>query len=486
MAKQVVDCRPSKGFSAGQSNEELRVRDERSKEFFSKNGNYDLSREHLNFEVVNGEIRPVDKSRSIPLRIQENLASRGIKDPNEGLEEPKFRTVENMIFGGSRERMHELAFGGYGIVNLDKGADNSKVKRTSEIEAWAKDIYRFVADRYGEENIAAFIVHLDELNPHIHCSVLPVAMVKGKMQISYKKVFAGKDRFEFEEKTQNLHNDLAKVNEKWGLERGDSIAYTGAKHRSTEEYKRDLSRENTRLEKEISVKSETARNLDQQIKMAETRVKGLSSMIANLENRKAGIENELEELALKSSIGAMKKEAVEKRTQELTAALADIEEKLADKREKLATAEEQLDGLNKNISVVERRTEELKEEAKPYAQTVQQQIRTLVEDAQRLHLLDDFKSQIGAMDEDTLESLDGSVVMQVAERGETITRVAMLLFVGAMGEAMACAQSSGGGGGNPGSGWGKKDDEDDKAWARRCVEAATRMTRPLKKIRKNR
>ena len=90
------------------------------------------------------------------------------------------------------------------------------------------------------------------------------------------------------------------------------------------------------------------------------------------------------------------------------------------------------------------------------------------------------------MDEDTLESLDGSVVMQVAERGETITRVAMLLFVGAMGEAMACAQSSGGGGGNPGSGWGKKDDEDDKAWARRCVEAATRMTRPLKKIRKNR
>lgn len=306
------------------------------------------------------------------------------------------------------------------------------------------------------------------------------------MQISYKKVFAGKDRFEFEEKTQNLHNDLAKVNEKWGLERGDSIAYTGAKHRSTEEYKRDLSRENTRLEKEIFAKSETARNLEQQIKMAETRVKGLSSMIANLENRKAGIENELEELALKSSVGALKKEAVEKRTQELTEALAEIEKKLSDKREKIACADEQLDSLNQNISVVERRTEELKEEAKPYAQTVQQQIRSLVEDAQRIHLLDDFKSQIEVMDDETLESLDESVVMQVAERGETITRVAMLLFVGAVNEAMACAQSSGGGWGNPGSSWGKKDDEDDKAWARRCVEAATRMTRPLRKIRKNR
>lgn len=28
--------------------------------------------------------------------------------------------------------------------------------------------------KYGEENIAAFIVHCDELNPHIHCTLLPI------------------------------------------------------------------------------------------------------------------------------------------------------------------------------------------------------------------------------------------------------------------------------------------------------------------------
>lgn len=37
-----------------------------------------------------------------------------------------------------------------------------------------KDVYRFVADKYGEENIVAFILHLDETNPHVHCTLLPI------------------------------------------------------------------------------------------------------------------------------------------------------------------------------------------------------------------------------------------------------------------------------------------------------------------------
>ena len=40
----------------------------------------------------------------------------------------------------------------------------------SDIERWAKDVYSFVSGKYGEQNIAAFIVHLDELNPHVHCT----------------------------------------------------------------------------------------------------------------------------------------------------------------------------------------------------------------------------------------------------------------------------------------------------------------------------
>ena len=69
--------------------------------------------------------------------------------------------------------MQELAFGTQ-QVDFEKGADNTRIERKRDIERWAKDVYSFVCGRYGEQNIAAFIVHLDELNPHIHCTLLPI------------------------------------------------------------------------------------------------------------------------------------------------------------------------------------------------------------------------------------------------------------------------------------------------------------------------
>ena len=190
--KQVMDFRPSKGITTAQSNEHQRRWTEKGWGSAESTGNYDRSRERLNFEVRGGKVCPIDKSRSIPERMADILRSRGIKDPNEGLAEPRFRTVVNFIFGGSRERMTELAFGDQ-KVNLTHGADNSHLTRCKDIEEWAKDVYRFVADKYGEENIVAFILHLDETNPHVHCTLLPIK--DGKF--AYKQIFAGKDKYEF-------------------------------------------------------------------------------------------------------------------------------------------------------------------------------------------------------------------------------------------------------------------------------------------------
>lgn len=153
--KQVLDVQVSKGITAAQSNEHLRDRSERAEKYAMTKGNYDPTRKHLNFEVVSGgKIRPVDTSRNIPERMADILRFRGIKDPNEGLPEPKYRTVVNIIFGGSRERMQELAFGSQ-KVDYEKDADNSHIQRKADIECWAKDVYSFVSGRYGEQNIAA-------------------------------------------------------------------------------------------------------------------------------------------------------------------------------------------------------------------------------------------------------------------------------------------------------------------------------------------
>ena len=106
-----MDIRASKGITVGQSNEHQRRWSEKGWNNATATGNYDRSREPLNFEIKKGGIiSSVDKRKSIPQLMAENLAERGIKDPNEGRETPKYRTVVNFIFGGTRERMHEIAF----------------------------------------------------------------------------------------------------------------------------------------------------------------------------------------------------------------------------------------------------------------------------------------------------------------------------------------------------------------------------------------
>lgn len=211
-----MDIKVTKGL-ASVGNEELRDWTEKGWNQAMREGNYDRSREHLNFEIrPGGIVAPIDKSRPLTMRMVENLASRGIKDPNEGLAEPRFRTVVNFIFGGSTERMRELAFGNQKVDFESKGG-NEHIRRMPEIEKWAQDIYRFVADKYGEENIVSFIVHCDEKNPHVHCALLPIDKDK---KFAFKKIFHGQNRIDYKNYLLALHDELAKVNEKWGLTRG--------------------------------------------------------------------------------------------------------------------------------------------------------------------------------------------------------------------------------------------------------------------------
>ena len=371
-AKQVIDFRASKGFTVSQSNEHLRVYSDKTLKHALSIGNYDLTREHLNFEITKGgKIQPVDKTRSIPERIAANLAARGIKDPNEGLEEPRFRTVVNFILGGSRERMLEIAFGDQ-KVNLAKGADNSHLKRSKDIEQWAKDMYYFVSDRWGEENIAAFVVHLDEMNPHVHLTLLPI---DENGRFAYKKIFAGKDKFEFKARTLAMHDAFAKVNEKWGLYRGTSITETGARHRSTEEYRRLLDEECITLEDKIENHRKVLSGLQQEISLAERRVKGLTSMVLNLEKDKESVERELDSLASAVLDNADGKLSNEDKIAALHRQLADINAKLADKKQKLSDAEDKLDKLKKEAESIKERTEELRGEATQVATSVQQKVR---------------------------------------------------------------------------------------------------------------
>lgn len=473
--KQVLDVQVSKGITVAQSNEHLRDRSERAEKYAMTKGNYDPTRKHLNFEVVpGGKIRPVDTSRNIPERMADILRFRGIKDPNEGLPEPKYRTVVNIIFGGSRERMQELAFGSQ-KVDYEKDADNSHIQRKADIDRWAKDVYSFVSGRYGEQNIAAFIVHLDEINPHVHCTLLPIK----DGRFAYKEIFAGKDKFEYSARMKQLHSDFfSEVNTKWGMSRGTSISETGARHRSTEEYRRMLSEECTSIEENIKRHQQVLGELQTDIRLAERRVKGLTTMVANLEVQKAEKESLLSaaELDLKENKGSAADLAA--RIKMLEKELQGISRQLADKQEKLQTADRQLISLKENMDAIAERTETLKEEAYHYSQDVHSKVDTLLKDVLLEDMVSEYRSASVQMGESERQLLDGSLMQSIAERGTEVMHCATMLFLGMVDDATTFAESHGGGDGGSDLKWGRDEDEDNRAWALRCMRMASRMMRP--------
>jgi predicted nucleic acid-binding Zn-ribbon protein len=482
-AKQVIDFRPSKGITTSTSNEIQRKRSEKARAYAESIGNYDATREHLNFEVVKGgKIQPVDKTRSIPLRIKENLKARGIIDPNVGLDEPKYRTVVNFILGGSRERMHEIAFGSQ-TVNLTKGADNSHIQRTKDIENWAKDMYNFFARRYGEENIVSFVVHLDETNPHGHLTLLPI---DERNKFAYKKMFAGKDKYDYIAINHAIHDDLAVVNARWELHRGSDITETGARHRTTEEYRRQLNDECVSMEEQLAKDRETLEELRREIRMAEIRTKGLSTMVDNLLKQKKDIEDQLDKCFRSVADGQISPEDMDAKVRSLRSVLDRIEEKLADKTVKLVQAKDKLTQLQTDMSEVKQRRDQLDAEANALADTITKNRMAGVSDAMYNVLMEEFKHVMANADDDTIEHFDGSLMMDFARRGNAIAQCAVMLVGGYLDQATEFAESHGGGGGGSDMKWGRDPDEDDRRWARRCVRMANQMMKPsaTKKVKR--
>lgn len=160
---------------------------------------------------------------------------------------------------------------------------------------------------------------------------------------------------------------------------------------------RDLHCENARLETLIDDNREQLQRLDDQIRKAEQRVKGLTTMIANLERQEAELNDEITQLESDIENGAGDVSELRRRI----ASLETTGQKLEGKRDKL----------------------------------------------------------------------------KLTDRNE-ILKCAMYLFLGYLDGATQFAQSCGGGGGDTSLPWGRKEDEDDRRFAYRCMIHAYRMMKP--------
>ena len=486
-------------MTLSQSNEHLRVAF-RGAYLAKLSGNFDPTREHLNFEVKRGGvICSLDKGYSIPRRMRDILKKRGIKDPNKGMLNPYYRTVANVILQGSRDQMHRLAFGDQ-KVNIEKGSDNSRIVRCPEIEKWAVDMYNFMSKKYGEDNIAAFVVHLDETNPHIHCTLLPI---NEKNKFSWKDYW-GRTKEEGRNIYLQLHDELAAVNEKYGLERGDDKTRTGAKHRSTAQWRAEMSekhrKENFILGNENKKLEGENEELRKSIIHAKARLKSLNTMIEHQEKRLADLNENVRTLEDKLARGQISNDEFDRQLAMLKKEIEKCQLNLFDKQGKLKIAQAQLDEIlskvskeNEKLSDVNSKIDKAKKELDvtltEHDKAKFKEVQSFAYSATIFGMKDSFArfqenlSKLSPEQKKFVENVtsplfeEGGVglnVQELAEDGADVAAIATNLFLGYVNNATKISQGSGGGGG-PTSGWGKRDDEDELAYMRRCFGMARKM-----------
>ena len=108
------------------------------------------------------------------------------------------------------------------------GSDKTFFDGLAKVEQYNffSDCYKFFAERYGEENIIAAIVHNDETTPHMHLNLMPVTK-DGRL--------CSKQLFD-KPQLQKLQTDFYEsVGKRWGLQRGKEGSQK--KHLSTAEFK---------------------------------------------------------------------------------------------------------------------------------------------------------------------------------------------------------------------------------------------------------
>lgn len=499
--KQAMHVEAGKSFSTAEADEnERRWNEEKiDRKNLDLTNHYDKTRMKLNFEIgPDGKIHPLGyQEKPLEVRLQERLDALGWKPfkPDSKIQPNR---CAKFIFGGNHDRTLEMAFGNQTVI-LEKDADNSHLRRCEEVEHWAKDVYDWCVRRYGQENVVGFQVHLDESSPHIHALIVPVGVrpKSGRECVMWSAKF-GKDRFEYGRILKEMHTSLYEdVGSKYGLERGDSIDGRNVQHLNKRDYIRKLTKE---------------------AKLAEKAVKSLQTMMRNLEAKINDYNRQLEKAEKELASGRMTLERYEEQKTDIRKLIAEYQSMLEDKADKFQEKEQELDRLTRDAakarSVVQpfrnhkvdftppRITEKVplfrtdrwverqnRHIAKQFTEIVRRieslyrnDAKRQVEAAQRNALADygEFyrlkrENQSLSKNNQELESKLNTLIGQLA-----VPSIRNMIF--AIADALIGGQPvpiSSGGGGNSDSDlrWdGRRPDEEEEAYQRRCMKTAVMLT----------
>lgn len=498
--KQAMHVEAGKSFGTAEANENERHwnDDKIDRKNQDPTNHYDKTRMKLNFEIgPDGKVHPLGyQEKSLEVRLQERLTELGWK-PFKPDSKIQPNCCAKFIFGGNHDRTLEMAFGPQ-TVNLDKGADNSHLQRCPEIEQWAKDVYDWCAKRYGQENIIGFQVHLDENSPHIHALIVPVGQraKSGRECVMWSAKF-GKSRYEYGHILREMHTSLyEEVGSKYGLERGDGIEGRNVSHLGKRDYIRKLSKD---------------------AKQAEKAVKGLQSMIRHLESKILSYNQQLEKAEQELASGKITLDRYESQKTDIQKLIAEYQNKLEDKAGKLHAKEQELEQLTKDAAKarsvvqpfrnhkvdftppritekvplfgtgkwVERQNQHIEKSFTEIVRKIESLYRNdaakQVANAQQ-NILADFgelfqlRNDVKSLTEnnDNLKSTLETILDQLANPS---LRTKIFTIADALIGGTPIAVSPGGGGGSTSDlPWdGRRPDEEEEAYRRRCLLHASRM-----------
>lgn len=216
-------------------------------------GNADATRTHLNRELVTFPEGVTNRTMAISHRI----ATAGIKRK---IGTNQVRAI-GVVLSGSPTRMAE-------------------VEAEGQLDAWCEDNLAWLRDTFGDLNLVSAVLHRDEKTPHIHATIVPI--VQGERRKAKQDTPDGKKKYRKKDpqgprlcadevltrtKLTHYHDTYALAMAKYGLHRG--VEGSKAKHISTAQYYRELSKQNSDLQQEVN---------DVQEKLNQLKGKGVEAM----------------------------------------------------------------------------------------------------------------------------------------------------------------------------------------------------------------
>ena len=209
--------------------------------------------------------------------------------------------------------------------------DMKRIEKEGRLDEWCADNMKYFADLFGKENIVAAHLHRDEETPHIHITLVPI--VKGErkrkkreeqVKKRYRKKLADTVRLCADDimtrmKLKSYQDSYAIAMAKYGLQRG--IEGSQARHKSTQQYYRDIQKLADSLKSEVVDLQERKTEAEHELRRAKKEVQteklkgAATTAVANIAE------------SVGSLFGSNKVKTLERRNEDLQDHILELEEK---------------------------------------------------------------------------------------------------------------------------------------------------------------